>query len=48
MTFLDLTILTCTELKHAQWKLHTIMSLLGVVDRHGRSKSTIFSIHSLY
>ena len=25
-------ILTCIELKHAQWKLHTIMALLGVVD----------------
>ena len=33
----DLTTLTYTELKHAQWQQH--MALLDMVDRHGWSRS---------
>ena len=35
------TTLTYFEIEHAQWKQH--MALIGVVDRHGQWKRTIYS-----
>ena len=39
----DVMTLTCIELKHEQSKLHN--AVLGVVNMHGQTKSTISSIH---
>lgn len=36
---MTLSTLTCTELEHTQWKLHTIMALLSVVNRHTNQKA---------